>query len=222
MAFIDSILKFGKRYPGSAGAATGASLGFWGGGISGAVQSGDTFWGGATRGALIGGTLGAGAGMLIGKFPGTSKFMGGLTRDVAKAGLNIGKAIPGGLTTAVGIPGVVGGAGLLYTGGSLLGAFGVNWRNTAANQIGAVGGLPQNTFTMGGIYDRANALSDPTAGMQLQVSYNRQARSRQLGGGISPMGQTGTFPQMAGPMHRAFMTSTYGLTQGLHQGRHNG
>lgn len=71
-------------------------------------------------------------------------------------------------------------------------------------------------------YLQSDTPSPTMTGATMNVNYNQQAIAAQelQMGMISPSGMVGTAPQMMGRMHRAMMQSTYGLTQGLHRGRH--
>lgn len=65
-----------------------------------------------------------------------------------------------------------------------------------------------------------------TGATMMNVNYNQQAimADQMMTGGMRPgqygTGHIGPAPQMMGRMHRSMMQSTYGLTQGLHRGRH--
>ena len=79
-----------------------------------------------------------------------------------------------------------------------------------------------------GIYGLAYAtrLAGPDSptirGAKVNTRYDRQAMAAEQmqSGGMLPMGQTGTYPQMARPMQQAMERSTEDLVQGLHRGRH--
>ena len=77
--------------------------------------------------------------------------------------------------------------------------------------------------TMGG----QNGVSPSLSGVNVNTSYNQQmiAAESMMMGGISPMGGVGTQQQFTEMQQRRtqnqrMMNSTYGLTNGLHRGRH--
>ena len=157
--------------------------------------------------AIFGAKLGWGAGKLAVKYG-------------PKVAYTAGQTALRGLTGAVSIPGVVAGASVLGIGYSLFGGPDASQRGAIIDKVGQVAGLPRGSFDL---EKQINMLSDPANTSSMNVNYNKQALAvSSLSSGIAPMGGIGTFQQMAGPMHKAFMNSTVGLTQGLHQSRHNG
>ena len=79
----------------------------------------------------------------------------------------------------------------------------------AANPLGTAGGSMQPR-------------SSPTmSGAKVNIKYNEQEiMSEQMQSGVAPVGQYGSASQMMNSWHKAMQSSTAGLVQGLHKGRH--
>lgn len=211
-------------------AGIGASVGAIGGMVDAANYDSQTMKANAiARGALMGAIGGAAAGVALGYGPGLAKrgyaatagryseaasammssrygqHLGPIARPMAgarQALVQMGADVRMGIADSKGVegianfvwrhPGTVAGAGTgMYAAGS--------WLNE---------GSPFESATM--------------SGATVNINYREQDRAAAtlMESNVAPMGMAGSFPQMMGPMQRAFQDSTNGLVGGLHRGRH--
>jgi hypothetical protein len=201
MSFLTSVLKA----PFTAGAAAGKALlqpgnigrsAAWGiaGGAAGYLSSDSE---NATHNfwdTIRGASIGAGASLLLG---------GGAALGKRVTRQHLQKGVVGATKGAIGL----GRAGMAV-GGFMM-------RHPIAT-AGIAGAALLATNPPGG--------SSPTlSGAQVNVRYDQQEiAAKNMQSSVSPMGMHGAAPQMMNSWHRAMQSSTAGLVQGLHQGRHSG
>lgn len=173
-------------------------------------------------GAMYGGVLGAGAGLAGVITPAVSqRVAGALTRYA-----NNPQAVEGTLANA--LPGAM-------KLGEDLGAASWNYGARPVGRAAAWMGLHPGTTLLGlgvvgGIgaaaaYDEGQINYSPTlAGERVDRSYKlqQQAVQEMSQGGIQPSGSVGTYMQRMGGRQNRLASSTTGLVQGMHRGRHGG